>query len=72
LERKEQTRLHLSRYTVKASAEASKLEGEELLAAAPSVKAVADVAGKVWPEQQQANDGAVVVNIALISQLNPG
>ncbi len=38
-----------------------------LLEAAPSVKAVADIASKVWPEQAQTGTGvAMVVNIAVL------
>lgn len=50
-QRQKHTRLGLSLFTVRAARVASRLPKKELLENAPAVKAVADVAGKVWPDQ---------------------
>lgn len=50
-DRHKHTKLGLSLFTARAARMASKLPKEALLANAADVKAVADIAGKVWPEQ---------------------
>lgn len=68
-ERHEHTKLGLSLYAARASRQASRMPKHELLEAAPSVKAVADVMAKVWPEAQAgpATGQAMVVNISVLS-----
>lgn len=51
-ENKRRSQVALSSYVAKTSEHADTLSGEEALAQAPSVKAVADIYGKVWPDQQ--------------------
>lgn len=50
-ERQNHTKLGLSLYAARASRVASRIPKHELLEHAPSVKAIADIAAKVWPEQ---------------------
>lgn len=50
-ERQEHTKLGLSLFTARAARVAARLPKKDLLASAPDVKAVADIAGKVWPEK---------------------
>lgn len=50
-QRHKHTKLGLSMFTARAARVASKLPKKELLENAPAVKAVADIAGKVWPEE---------------------
>lgn len=51
VERQNHTKLGLSLFTARAARAASRLPKEALLANAADVKAVADIASKVWPEQ---------------------
>lgn len=67
--RHKHTKLGLSLFTARAARTASRLPKDQLLAAAPSVKAVADIAGKVWPEQ--ATDDRVPLQFFSIT-LNQG
>lgn len=53
-ERKNQSRLHLSKYVVDASKEAAKSNGT--LGIAPLVDKVANVHAKVWPEEKQSEE----------------
>ena len=64
-ENKKRTMLALSSYVAKTSEHAETLSGEEALASAPSVKAVADIYGKVWPEQQASG---ISLNFFTLSQ----
>lgn len=50
-ERKDRTRLGQSRYLVRASEKLAGVADDELLDHAPTAKALADTAAKVWPEQ---------------------
>lgn len=65
-DRHKRTKLGLSAWAVNASEHAASLDPEEALAAAPSVKAVADVAGKVWPEQGQQS-----IRLSIYGQQSP-
>lgn len=51
-ERQNHTKLGLSLFAARAARVASKLPQDKLLARAGEVKAVADIASKVWPEVQ--------------------
>ena len=62
-ERKDKTKLHLSRYAVEASEKAA--NHRQKLKIARQVKDVAAVAGSVWPAEKQETPG-VLVNIALL------
>jgi hypothetical protein len=62
-ERKDKTKLHLSRYAVEASEKAA--NHRQKLKIARQVKDVAAVAGSVWPPEKQEGPG-VLVNIALL------
>lgn len=57
-ERENHTKLGLSMFTARAARVAAKLPKEKLLKSANEVKAVADIAGKVWP--QEAGKGSQV------------
>ncbi len=62
-ERKDKTKLHLSRYAVEASEDAA--NHRQKLKIARQVKDVAAVAGSVWPEEKQEGPG-VLVNLAIL------
>jgi hypothetical protein len=62
-ERKDKTKLHLSRYAVEASEKAA--NHRQKLKIARQVKDVAAVAASVWPPEKQEGPG-VLVNIALL------
>src|SRR6266566_9097491 len=62
-ERKDKTKLHLSRYAVEASEKAA--NHRQKLKIARQVKDVAAVAGSVWPEEKQEGPG-VLVNLAIL------
>jgi len=62
-ERKDKTKLHLSRYAVEASEKAA--NHRQKLKIARQVKDVAAVAGSVWPAEKQEGPG-LLVNIALL------
>jgi len=64
-ERHKQTRIGLAGYTAKMARQA---EQSGCLEEAPLYKAVADIAGKVWPETQQTGQTGVVVNIAVLGR----
>lgn len=50
-DRHAKTRLGQSKYLARASEKLAEVDDEELLLHAPTGKALADMAGKVWPEQ---------------------
>ena len=62
-ERKDKTKLHLSRYAVEASEKAA--NHRQKLKIARQVKDVAAVAGSVWPAERQEGPN-LLVNIALL------
>ena len=62
-ERKDKTKLHLSRYAVEASENAA--NHRQKLKIARQVKDVAAVAGSVWPAERQEGPN-LLVNIALL------
>lgn len=69
-ERKDQTRLNLSRYVVDASKKAAKSAGD--LEIAPRVKEVAAVAGHVWPEVKGAEQGEGTLVLSIGGNVNLG
>jgi hypothetical protein len=62
-ERKDKTKLHLSRYAVEASETAA--NHRQKLKIARQVKDVAAVADSVWPEENQEGPG-LLVNVAIL------
>jgi hypothetical protein len=62
-ERKDKTKLHLSRYAVEASEKAA--NHRQKLKIARQVKDVAAVAGSVWPEEKQEGPN-LLVNVAIL------
>jgi hypothetical protein len=70
LERKDQTRLHLSRYVVDASKRAADSLGE--LDIAPRVREVAQVAGAVWPETRDRDQEGGTLVLAIGGNVNLG
>jgi hypothetical protein len=62
-ERKDKTKLHLSRYAVEASENAA--NHRQKLKIARQVKDVAAVAGSVWPEEKQEGPN-LLVNVAIL------
>ena len=62
-ERKDKTKLHLSRYAVEANEKAA--NHRQKLMIARQVKDVAAVAGSVWPAERQEGPN-LLVNIALL------
>jgi hypothetical protein len=62
-ERKDKTRLHLSRYAVEASEKAA--NHRQKLKIARQVKDVAAIAGSVWPEEKHEGPN-LLVNVAIL------
>jgi hypothetical protein len=62
-ERKDKTKLHLSRYAVEASENAA--NHRQKLKIARQVRDVAAVAGSVWPAEEQEAPG-MLVNVAIL------
>jgi hypothetical protein len=62
-ERKDKTKLHLSRYAVEASERAA--NHRQKLTIARQVRDVAAVAHSVWPEEKQEEPG-LFVNVAIL------
>ncbi len=63
-ERKDKTKLHLSRYAVEASEKAA--NHRQKLKIARQVKDVAAVAESVWPAEKQEGPSLLLVNIGLL------
>jgi hypothetical protein len=63
-ERKDKTRLHLSRYAVEASENAA--NHRQKLKIARQVKDVAAIAGSVWPEEKHEGPN-LLVNVAILA-----
>jgi hypothetical protein len=64
-ERQEKTKLHQSKYVMRASEKLADIPDETLLDHAPVGKLLSDMASKVWPEQQGPANTAVAVNILI-------
>lgn len=62
-ERKNTTKLHLSKYVQEASLVAANSEGNHKLSR--STKDIADIMGKVWPEQGNTSSGGI--NLAILT-----
>jgi hypothetical protein len=66
-ERKDRTKLGLSKYAAEAAEKAAGSDGD--LALSRNVRDVAAVGSSLWPEEQARN---MIVNLALLTGVNPG